>query len=126
MEIYKKIAHIENEDDYNDIVNELNDRFGKIPKETSVLLSIALIKSFASRAKMKKVEHLKSEIRFYPETVSLPLLVEISKLERETIAVSGVGRVPYISVKLKPDEPIHEKSIKMLEFYIQKSSEQNH
>ena len=125
VEIYKKIAHIDSLADKDDIEKELIDRFGKIPKETSVLLSIALIKSFASRAKMKKVEHLKGEIRFYPETVSLPLLVEISKLERETIAVSGVGRVPYISVKLKPDEPIHEKSIKMLEFYIQKSSEQN-
>ena len=125
VEIYKKIAHIASHEDKIDIENELIDRFGKIPSETKTLLSIALIKSYASKAKMKKVEHLKGEIRFYPETVSLPLLVEISRFDRDNISVTGVGRVPYVSVKLSPGDEIHEKAVKMLEFYIEKSKETN-
>lgn len=123
VEIYKKIAHIATCEDKGDVECELIDRFGKIPNETKTLLSIAIIKSYAARARMKKVEHLKGEIRFYPEIAHLPLLVEISRYDRESVSVSGVGRVPYISVKLAQGEEIHTKAIKMLEFYLDKSSE---
>ncbi len=123
MEIYKKIAHIENEDDREDIINELKDRFGKIPKETETLISIALIKAFASQAKFKKVEHLKGEIRLYPEIVNLPVLVEVSRYDRKYIQVCGVGKVPYISVKLESGEPIHQRCVDLVKFYIQKINE---
>ena len=123
MEIYKKIAHIENEDDRCDILNELKDRFGKIPKETDTLISIALIKAYASKAKFKKVEHLKSEIRLYLDVVCLPTLVEVSKFDRKMVQVCGVGKVPYISIKLDAGEPIHERCVELIKFYIQKFNE---
>ena len=123
MEIYKKIAHIENEADYDDIISELTDRFGKIPKETESLISIALIKAYASQAKFKKVEHLKTEIRLYLDIVSLPTLVEVSKFDRQRVQVCGVGKVPYISVKTEPGKPIHKDCIELIKFYIQKFNE---
>ena len=123
MEIYKKIAHIENEDDRNDILNELEDRFGKIPKEVMTLISIALIKSYASLAKFKKVEHLKGEIRLYPETVNLPALVEVSKFDRKMVQVCGVGKVPYICVRVEAGEPTHERCVELIKFYTQKINE---
>ena len=123
MEIYKKIAHIENEDDREDIINELLDRYGKIPKETETLISIALLKAYASRAKFKKVEHLKGEIRLYLDIVNLPVLVEVSKFDRKNVQVCGVGKVPYISVKIAPNEPIHSLAVDVMKFYIQKINE---
>ena len=123
MEIYKKIAHIENEDDYNDIISEMTDRFGKIPKETETLVSIALIKAYASLARFKKVEHLKTEIRLYLDIVSLPTLVEVSKFDRQSVQVCGVGKVPYISIKTEQGKPIHKKCVELIKFYIQKFNE---
>lgn len=123
MEIYKKIAHIELLEDRDDIVNELTDRFGKIPKETDTLISIALIKAYASCAKFKKVDHLKGEIRLYPETINLPLLVEVSRYDRERISVVGIGKVPYICIKLSSSEPIHKEAVELITFYIEKGKE---
>jgi transcription-repair coupling factor (superfamily II helicase) len=123
MEIYKKTAHIENEADYDDIISELTDRFGKIPKETESLISIALIKAYASQAKFKKVEHLKTEIRLYLDIVSLPTLVEVSKFDRQRVQVCGVGKVPYISVKTEIGKPIHKDCVELIKFYIQKFNE---
>lgn len=123
MEIYKKIAHIETEDDRCDIINELIDRFGKIPKETETLISVALIKAYASKAKFKKVEHLKGEIRLYLDVVNLPTLVEVSKYDRKMVQVCGVGKVPYICVKLEAGEPIHERCCDVIKFYTQKFNE---
>lgn len=49
VEIYKKIASIEDRDDYYDIVDELIDRFGDIPKPIVNVMDISLLKAFASK-----------------------------------------------------------------------------
>ena len=50
LDIYKRIASIETEDDFMDMQDELMDRFGEIPKAVDNLLRIAQIKSLAHRA----------------------------------------------------------------------------
>ncbi|MDO4939794.1 MAG: transcription-repair coupling factor [Lachnospiraceae bacterium] len=47
LDIYKRIASIETEDDFMDMQDELMDRFGDIPKPVDNLLRIAQIKSLA-------------------------------------------------------------------------------
>lgn len=48
IDIYKKIAAIENLEDYRDLVDELIDRFGDLPIEVENLLDISYIKNRAS------------------------------------------------------------------------------
>ncbi|MBQ8546711.1 MAG: transcription-repair coupling factor [Clostridia bacterium] len=121
IELYKKIAHIENEEDRADILNELKDRFGKVPTEADTLVYISLIKAYAQKCKIKKVEELRGEIRLYPELMNLPLFVEISNFDRAHISVIGVGKVPYFCVKCDTGSQIYEKTIQLLKFYIEKS-----
>ena len=45
LDIYKRIAAIETEEDLADMTDELIDRFGDIPKPAVILMSIALLKS---------------------------------------------------------------------------------
>ena len=66
MDMYKKIAHIETEADYNDIVTELMDRFGPVPQIAKNLLNTAIIKAYAQKAGIKRVEQTKTEICLYP------------------------------------------------------------
>ena len=47
IEIYKKIAAIRDKDDYSELIDELIDRFGDIPKEVENLMDISYIKSKA-------------------------------------------------------------------------------
>jgi len=47
--MYKKISVIANEEDAEDVREELNDRFGEIPRATENLLDVALIKAQAHR-----------------------------------------------------------------------------
>ncbi|MBQ0145582.1 MAG: transcription-repair coupling factor [Lachnospiraceae bacterium] len=47
LDVYKRIASIETEDDFMDMQDELIDRFGEIPKPVDNLLRIAQIKSLA-------------------------------------------------------------------------------
>jgi len=67
MEMYKKIARISDEDDYDDIIDEFCDRFGDIPSPTLALCSIALIRAFGLSCYVKKIEHKGNELFVYPE-----------------------------------------------------------
>ena len=48
LEIYKKIAMIQNQQDSNDIQEEIEDRFGDLPQSVQNLLDIALLKAQAN------------------------------------------------------------------------------
>ena len=123
MEIYKKIAHIENEADRDDIENEITDRFGKMPPCAKALTAIALVKAMAIKGRIKRVEQLKEEIRLYPADLNLPAFVEVSKYDRKTVQVCGVGKNPYFSIKIKAGEDFSQPVVNLIRFYIQKTQE---
>ncbi|MGS5517261.1 transcription-repair coupling factor [Clostridioides difficile] len=68
IEMYKKIASIENKEDMLDIQEELEDRFSDIPKPVQTLLTIAYIKSLCKILKIEKIRQLKDEILLVPIT----------------------------------------------------------
>ena len=65
LEIYKKIAAIESTEDYDDVREELKDRFGDIPAPAGNLLRIALIRSVAARIGTTEIAGTPGTIRFY-------------------------------------------------------------
>ena len=123
MEMYKKIAHIETNEDKKDIETEITDRFGKMPRCAQMLTDLALVKAFAVRGRIKRVEQLRTEFRLYPEDLNLPVFVEISKYDRQNVSVCGVGKTPYFSVKIPPNESFSQYICKLISFYIQKTQE---
>ncbi len=64
LDIYKRIAGIENKNESEDMKEELLDRFGEIPKSVDNLLRIALIRVKAHRLYMPEVKGKNEEIRF--------------------------------------------------------------
>lgn len=123
IDVYKKIAHIETEDDRKDILNELKDRYGKVPPQAEALIYIALIKALSRQCKIKKVEELRGEIRLYPELINLPLFVEVSRLNPKFFSVVGIKNTPYFCVKTDTVSSIYDKTIELLKFYIEKNDE---
>lgn len=75
LDIYKRIAGIENEKECDDMREELLDRFGEIPKSAENLLRIALIRSHAHRLYMPEVKGKNEVIQFQLRT-DAPILVE--------------------------------------------------
>ena len=68
IEMYKKIASIENKDDMEEIREELVDRFSDLPRSVESLLYIAYIKSMCKKMKIEKVIQNKNEISLVPLT----------------------------------------------------------
>ena len=64
LDIYKRIASIENEAEMDDMLEELIDRYGDIPRKVQQLLQIALLKSLAHSAYLVAVEQKGEQFRF--------------------------------------------------------------
>ena len=63
MEIYKKIASITTDQEFEAIVNELSDRFGPIPDEVSSLLALAEIRIICRKLEIKSLREKQGEVK---------------------------------------------------------------
>jgi transcription-repair coupling factor (superfamily II helicase) len=63
IQMYKRIAAIEDLQDVYDVEDEMTDRFGEIPEPTRNLIQIAYIKAMAGRLGFTEVSQRGSEIR---------------------------------------------------------------
>ena len=64
LEVYKKIATIESEEEMSEMLDELLDRFGEIPKKAYQLLRIASLKALANSVYLTAVEEKEWGYRF--------------------------------------------------------------
>ena len=63
LDIYKRIAGIENQSDYDDMLEELLDRFGEPAKAVLNLLAIAKMKAIAHQAYVTEIKQIGKEIK---------------------------------------------------------------
>ncbi len=63
LDIYKRIAEIENEEEFIDMQDELIDRFGDLPESVNNLLKIALLKSEAHDAYITEFTYRNNQIK---------------------------------------------------------------
>ena len=65
MDVYKRIASIETEEEYEDMQSELVDRFGEIPSQVDNLMQIVLIKHKAHENFITEITGNKNKIKMY-------------------------------------------------------------
>ena len=103
IEVYKKIAAIDNTDEYEDIKEELEDRYSKIPDPVLNLMDIAYIKSQAKLLFIEEIKETPKEIIFrFAEGESdykkiYKILIE--KYKKKVVLKFGLN--PYFSFRSK-------------------------
>ena len=121
LNIYKRIASIESEEEYDDMEDELLDRFGEPPKSVSNLLDIALIKASAHNVYITEISGDKSEISLSlyvkaPINVSkLPMLYERYKRGLKFVP----GSVPKFIFRPEPAfKDVKDMKTRLSEFFV--------
>ena len=119
MEVYKRIAAIENRDDWHDTMDELIDRFGDVPPEAEHLLWIALLKSLCARLGVEMVfmRAGKLTMRFSPYTrVDGEKLVRALNRLKGNLVLQKVGTGTALQLNEKGDaEQLMEKAVDAVE-----------
>ncbi len=108
MEMYKKIARIENTEDMNDICDELIDRFGDPPVPAMNLLKIALLRGIGRRAGIKSLDEREGALEIRTEEPEFDIWASLAEYCR------GLGirlrvmpsKEPYIKAELSAKKKI--------------------
>ena len=104
LDMYKKIASIESNDDYLEVSDELIDRFGDIPKGTQNLLTASLLRAEAKELGFCEITKKEDNFLFYYKND--PDLEAVSGLigEYSGRILLSLGERPYISLRTKKAE----------------------
>lgn len=102
IEIYHKIAAVEREEERMEIIDELIDRFGDIPKAVQNLILAAQIKTGAQRLGIEKVVEKQGSVSliFLQENKLTPKMILNMVSQMGSKAVVNAGRKPFIKYKI--------------------------
>ena len=78
IDIYKKIAAIQTEDDALDVTDELIDRFGEPPEAVKGLIDVALIRNIAAQNSIYEISQRNESMVFYPSRLDLKKISGLS------------------------------------------------
>ncbi|MFQ8998546.1 transcription-repair coupling factor [Allofournierella massiliensis] len=103
IEAYKRIAAIETEEDAQDVLDELIDRYGDVPDSVAGLVDISLVRVSAAGAGIYEIGQKRDALILYSDTLNA---------QRVKLAVAALpGRItvnssakPYLAVRVAPGE----------------------
>ena len=95
LDVYKRIAGIRNQDEYEDMLEELLDRFGETPKPVQNLLTVARLKAEAHRLYITELNQKGNELWF----------VMYEKAQINTQAMDGLLKKYKGELKFVMDTP---------------------
>ena len=117
LNLYKRIASIGSEDEYEDMLDELMDRFGEPPKSVQNLLKIAMLKAKAHGLGIMDLTQKEDEVRF--------VFYEKAKVDGGKVAACMqqsrgrlkfvVGKKPYFSYSLSKGNGKREDTLTAVE-----------
>lgn len=102
LEIYKRIAEIQTEEEYLDMQEELTDRFGDMPNSVVYLLYIALIKALAHKAYITQLKQIDDKVKI---VMYEKAKVDINKIPVLIESYNGMmkfttDKIPYFMLDL--------------------------
>ena len=102
MDIYRRIAMIRTEEQADDLMDELIDRFGDPPPGVTALISVALLRGEAGSAGITDISQKQGALRFTVKDFSMEKVSELyARPEYKGRIRVEAGSVPCISVKIK-------------------------
>lgn len=121
MDLYRRIAKIRTEQDADDVVDELIDRYGDPPKAVNNLISVALLRSAASVGGILDIAQKGLTIRFTLREFDFKQITKVSDFPafRNRISMlSDKQDRPVLALKLKAKEDPLLWANKLVQEYI--------
>lgn len=118
MGLYKRIAMLETREDKEDIIDELIDRYGDVPKATMNLLTVALVRAAAIKCGVLNIVEDQSEIRIMPSAFDFEVWAELSEEQTYKGRVKVImSEPPSIAIKKQKGDNVPELLLALFEKY---------
>ena len=104
MEMYKKIARIENDEDYSDITDELCDRFGDMPSPAENLCRIAVTRALAASLGIVQIRTKDGTVILTPEKIDPLAWITVEKEYPGGVLRIIPGKSPTVHLRMQKGE----------------------
>ena len=104
LDVYRRIAEVETQEDAMDVLDELIDRFGEPPASVKGLLDVALLRNTAAGLGVTEVKQQGDSLLVYKEKFDVAEVGPLIKALGGRVLLSA-GSKPYISVKMAGQPP---------------------
>lgn len=104
LKIYRRIADIHTEDDADDVVDELIDRFGDVPESVLGLVKIALLRGKAIKQDVYEIGSKGDRLLLYIDKLDMEKISKAAPHFKGRLVISSAGGRPHIQVRLLPGE----------------------
>lgn len=113
LDMYKRIASIENTEEYTDMQEELEDRFGTVPVSVENLLRVALLKAEAHQVGITQISQKPSGLQIYlhsGENIASEKVLEMLEYYQGKLKYKAVeGDEPYFLYQTKSAQSTKKK-----------------
>ena len=104
IEIYQNIALCRKEEDIRNIIDEIIDRYGRLPNQIENLLDVARIKMLCMSKGITKVSQKENNIIFFFDATKFNMEIVDKLIEKYRNRIKfSPGREPYITYKMVND-----------------------
>ena len=103
IEMYKRIAAIETDADAADVLDELEDRYGKVPKSVHGLIDISLIRVVAAKLGIYEITQKRDTLLLYSDHLRMEELKPLLRDMDRRVTVNASAK-PYLSVRVLSGE----------------------
>ena len=118
IDAYKKIAAVCDENDRDDLTDELNDRFGDIPKGVNNLLSISLLRNTAMDAGFTLIKQDDRVLSFFNPALDIEKCAVIaSETPFKGAVMISIGGRPHIAYRLRDGDKVPETAYAIVKRY---------
>jgi len=122
MDIYRRIALIRTEEDCDDMIAELIDRYGDPPSQVIALTSIAMLRSEASLAGITEISQKEGWLKLKLATFSIESVTMLYSMPEYTGRIKVLaGTDPALALKLK-GPTIVDEAVRFVRAYATASS----
>ena len=102
IQMYKKMVGMESMEDLYDVEEEIEDRFGDLPKSVRNLLMISYMKSLAQKLNIHSIQQKKNQVYLYMDKedfVSMEIIGQLVKENGRNIMINASDE-PYIALRV--------------------------
>jgi len=123
MDIYRRIALIRTEEDCDDMIAELIDRYGDPPAQVIALTSIAMLRSEASLVGIREISQRDGWLRLKLVDFSMDSISTLYSLPAYTGRIKVVaGAEPTVALKLTTGASVVDEAVRFVRAYAHSTS----
>ncbi len=120
LDIYRRIARVRDDEDASDLLDELVDRYGDVPKSVDALVRIALLREAAAQAGIAEISQKGPLVSFRLAQVDFS---RVSVLCADPVykrrLLFNAGDRPYLALRLNTGEDVLQAAAAVVKSYAQ-------